>query len=270
LAERIAAGRVDNVIIALPSTAADRIEEISIRLLELPVDVAVAPVSKEVRPVRGTASIELDGRKLPLIHCRPISGWGALAKSGLDRSVAGAALVILSPLLALIALAIKLETRGPVFFRQRRHGVCGRPIVVWKFRTMRVMEDGGVVRQATKNDDRITRVGRFLRRTSLDELPQVINVLEGSMSLVGPRPHAIAHDEHYGALIPTYSRRYIVRPGITGWAQINGLRGETRTTDEMAERIKHDLWYVANWSLALDIKILLQTPIYGLVHKNAY
>ncbi len=271
LATLIANRHVDDVIIALPASAVDRVHEISNRLLELPVDVAIAPAASAASfNTPGVASVQLGGRALPLIHCRPITGWGALAKNGIDRVLAAVALTILSPLLGLIALAIKLESNGPIFFRQRRHGVCGKPIVVWKFRTMRVMEDGAVVRQASRNDDRITCVGRILRRTSLDELPQLINVLEGSMSLVGPRPHAIAHDEHYGALIPTYTRRSIVRPGITGWAQINGLRGETRTTAEMAERVEHDLWYVANWSIALDIKILLHTPIYGLVNKNAY
>ena len=204
------------------------------------------------------------------IHRRPIVGWGAVVKPAFDRALAGLALIVLAPVFAFIALAIKLESKGPVFFRQRRHGMCGQTIVVWKFRTMQVMEDGDVVRQASKADDRVTRVGRVLRRTSLDELPQLINVLNGSMSIVGPRPHAIAHDEHYGALLPTYSRRSIVRPGITGWAQINGLRGETRTPAEMAARVHHDLWYVANWSFWLDLRIILLTPVYGLVHKNAY
>ena len=271
LEKKIAAGTIDNVVIALPIGARDRSRAIADRLLELPVDVAITPaLSSAIPDVRGIATIELSGRSLTLIHCSPITGWGAIAKIGIDRGVAAVALFALSPLLVLIALAIKFESRGPVFFRQRRHGICGRPIVVWKFRTMGVMEDGAVVRQASKNDDRVTRVGRLLRRTSLDELPQLINVLEGSMSLVGPRPHAIAHDEHYGALIPTYTRRSMVRPGITGWAQINGLRGETRTNDDMVARVKHDLWYVSNWSLALDIKIILLTPIFGLINKNAY
>jgi putative colanic acid biosysnthesis UDP-glucose lipid carrier transferase len=135
---------------------------------------------------------------------------------------------------------------------------------------MRVMEDGAVVRQASKDDQRVTKVGRLLRRTSLDELPQLINVLLGNMAIVGPRPHAIAHNEHYGAIIRVYGRRAQVRPGITGWAQVNGYRGETRSPDEMAARIEHDLWYIANWSLWFDIKIILLTPIYGFVHKNAY
>ncbi len=267
----VARGLVDEVVLVLPPMATARTQQICDRFRELPVDV-LAPDHTVLPP--GQAE---DGERIPFagetmtrIHRRPITGWGALAKSVFDRLVAGLALLVLAPVLAAVALAIKLDSKGPVFFRQRRHGMCGQTIVVWKFRTMRVMEDGAVVRQASQSDDRVTRVGRILRRTSLDELPQLLNVLDGSMSIVGPRPHAIAHDEHYGALLPTYARRSIIRPGITGWAQVNGLRGETRTPAEMAARVRHDLWYVANWSFWLDLRIILLTPIYGLVHKNAY
>lgn len=267
----VARGLVDEVILALPSTAPERMQEICNRFRSLPVEVGVtADTCLNGSEVGRGEALNIGGHSLMRIHRRPIAGWGAVTKTALDRTTAAAALLLLSPLLAVIAVAIKIESKGPVFFRQRRHGWCGQMIVVWKFRTMRVMEDGAVVRQASKTDDRVTRIGRLLRRTSLDELPQLINVLEGSMSLVGPRPHAIAHDEHYGALLSTYSRRSIVRPGITGWAQINGLRGETRTTDEMSARVQHDLWYVANWSIWLDMRILLLTPLYGLVHRNAY
>jgi len=169
-----------------------------------------------------------------------------------------------------IALMIKLESKGPIFFVQRRHGFNHEIIPVIKFRTMHVQEDGSDVRQASKADDRITKVGRFLRRTSLDELPQFINVVRGEMSVVGPRPHAIAHNQHYASIINSYSRRHKVKPGITGWAQINGFRGETPDPKLMEKRIDHDLFYIDNWSLWLDIKIILLTPIRGFIHPNAY
>lgn len=271
LAALVAQGLIDEVIIALPRSASDRMQSIADRLRELPVDVRVSSVEGTEFGCSGEASLSTLGPVvLRQIHRRAIRDWDVMLKAGLDRLVALAALVALSPLLAILGAAIRLESRGPVFFRQKRHGVCGETIVVWKFRTMRVMEDGAVVRQASKDDQRVTNVGRFLRRTSLDELPQLINVLLGNMSIVGPRPHAIAHNEHYGAIIRHYGRRAQVRPGITGWAQVNGYRGETRSPDEMAARIEHDLWYIANWSLWFDIKIILLTPIYGFIHKNAY
>jgi len=167
--------------------------------------------------------------------------------------------VAIAPLLAVIALAVKATSPGPVLFRQRRYGLDGREIVVYKFRSMSVLEDGPVVRQATKDDTRVTPLGAFLRRTSLDELPQFINVLQGRMSIVGPRPHAIAHNEMYRKLIKSYMIRHKVRPGITGWAQVNGLRGETETVEKMRARIAYDLDYLRNWSLALDLRIIWKT-----------
>ncbi|HEX4893879.1 MAG TPA: undecaprenyl-phosphate glucose phosphotransferase [Hyphomicrobiaceae bacterium] len=271
LAELVARGLVDEVIIALPRSAADRMQAIADRLRELPVDVHISSADAVEIAASGKQSPSPVGSAvLKQIHRRAIRDWDVLLKSGLDRLMALSALIALAPLFAIVGAAIRLESKGPVFFRQKRHGVCGETIVVWKFRTMRVMEDGAVVRQASKDDQRVTRVGRFLRRTSLDELPQLINVLIGEMSIVGPRPHAIAHNEHYGAIIRNYGRRAQVRPGITGWAQVNGFRGETRSPDEMAARVEHDLWYIANWSLWLDMKIIILTPIYGFVHKNAY
>lgn len=180
------------------------------------------------------------------------------AKIWLDRSAAVVAILLLAPLLIIIAAAIKLEG-GRVLFRQRRTGLGGRPFHILKFRTMHSLEDGPEVRQATRDDARVTRVGRFLRRTSLDELPQLFNVVKGEMSLVGPRPHALAHDTYYAARIARYADRHSVRPGLTGWAQVNGSRGETPTIGDMSRRVEHDLWYIANWSLLLDAKILLRT-----------
>jgi putative colanic acid biosynthesis UDP-glucose lipid carrier transferase len=194
----------------------------------------------------------------------------AAGKRALDIAVAIPALILCLPLFALIALAIAMDSRGPVLFGQQRLGWGGKPFTIFKFRTMRVLEDGAHVIQACKDDVRITRIGGFLRSTSLDELPQLLNVLLGSMSLVGPRPHAVAHDKLYAALIPDYTQRQCVKPGITGWAQVNGARGATPTTEDMRARVDLDIWYVNNASLALDLKILLRTPLEVLRQRNAY
>lgn len=188
----------------------------------------------------------------------------------MDVVLASIFLVLLSPLMVAIAIAIKLTSPGPVFFRQRRYGLDGREIRVWKFRTMTVCEDGQQVTQARRGDPRVTRIGAFLRRTSLDELPQLFNVLKGDMSLVGPRPHATAHNEEYRRLIDGYMLRHKVRPGMTGLAQVHGCRGETETVDKMAKRVEWDLPYIREWSLWMDIKILLQTFWVVLRGQNAY
>ncbi len=177
--------------------------------------------------------------------------------------------LILGPML-IISLAIKISSPGPVLFKQRRYGMDGKEIRVWKFRTMRTLDDGEHITQAGKNDDRVTRLGRFLRRTSLDELPQFINVLMGEMSIVGPRPHAVAHNEAYRTQIKRYMLRHSVKPGITGWAQINGWRGETETLDKMEKRIEYDLWYIRHWSFWLDVKIVLLTVFKGFFSDKAY
>jgi putative colanic acid biosynthesis UDP-glucose lipid carrier transferase len=204
------------------------------------------------------------------IKRKPLADWGRILKAALDYGLGGLLLVLALPLFALIAIAIKLDSRGPVFFRQRRRGLNHRLIEVFKFRSMKVLEEGAEVKQATKGDPRVTRVGRLLRATSLDELPQLINVVRGEMSLVGPRPHALVHDEFYGELLESYANRHQVKPGMTGWAQINGFRGETETHDKMRLRVEHDLHYIDNWSFVLDLKILVLTPFYGLLGKNAY
>ena len=192
------------------------------------------------------------------------------AKRVLDLTVAATLLVFLAPLMALIALLIRLDSRGPAFFRQNRTGLRGRPFAIIKFRSMAVLENGETIVQAMKDDSRTTRIGRILRKTSLDELPQLFNVLMGEMSLVGPRPHAIAHDRHYGALIDNYALRQRVKPGITGWAQVNGARGATPTLELMQERIRYDGWYAQRVSVALDLRILLATPFAILGQRNAY
>jgi len=200
----------------------------------------------------------------------PFMGVNSTIKRASDILLAGVILVLLSPLMLAIALAVKLSSPGPVIFRQRRYGLYGEDIVVYKFRSMTVMENDGNVVQARRNDQRVTRIGRILRRTSLDELPQFINVLQGRMSIVGPRPHAVAHNEQYRKLIKGYMLRHKVKPGITGWAQVNGLRGETATLDKMQARIQYDLDYLRNWSLWLDLWIVIRTVMVVLKRENAF
>jgi putative colanic acid biosynthesis UDP-glucose lipid carrier transferase len=181
------------------------------------------------------------------------------AKRGFDLTLALVGLFLLAPLLLVIALAIRAETRGPALFRQSRGGIGGRPFRILKFRTMTVVEDGAEVRQAQRDDKRVTRLGAILRRTSLDELPQLLNVLTGDMSFVGPRPHALAHDQQYARQLAGYTGRHRVKPGITGWAQVQGARGETPHLSDMRRRVELDLWYVEHWSMLLDLKILFRT-----------
>jgi exopolysaccharide biosynthesis polyprenyl glycosylphosphotransferase len=192
-----------------------------------------------------------------------------MAKRVFDVLAASAILVASLPLLLVVALAVRLETRGPVLFLQRRYGFNQQPFRIVKFRTMTTTDDGEVVTQARRNDPRITRVGAVLRRYNLDELPQLLNVIAGQMSLVGPRPHALAHDREYQLKIALYARRHNVRPGITGWAQVNGLRGETDTDDKMERRVAFDHWYIDNWSFWLDLGILLRTVFSPKAFRNA-
>lgn len=191
-------------------------------------------------------------------------------KRSTDIILAGLVLAFLSPVMSLIALGVKLSSPGPVFFKQSRYGLNGQHIIVYKFRSMTVMEDGHTVLQAKRNDSRVTKFGAFLRRTSLDELPQFINVLQGRMSIVGPRPHAVAHNEHYRKLISGYMLRHKVKPGITGWAQIHGLRGETDTLDKMKKRVEYDLQYLKIWSLGLDLRIILRTTLVFFQNRNVF
>jgi len=200
----------------------------------------------------------------------PFMGFNSVLKRGSDIVISLFALILLAPLMLVIALAVRLSSPGPVIFKQRRYGLYGEEIYVYKFRSMTVTDDGPVVVQARKDDQRVTKVGGFLRRTSLDELPQFINALQGRMSIVGPRPHAVAHNEQYRKLIKGYMLRHKVRPGITGWAQVNGLRGETATLDKMEARIQYDLDYLRNWSLWLDLWIILKTVKVVFTRENAH
>jgi undecaprenyl-phosphate galactose phosphotransferase/putative colanic acid biosynthesis UDP-glucose lipid carrier transferase len=194
----------------------------------------------------------------------PLTATEQACKRALDLLLASAALIVLAPMMLIVAAWIKMETRGPAFFMQRRSGFGGRTFKIYKFRTMSVVEDGPIIRQATKNDPRLTRCGRLLRRTNIDELPQLFNVIAGDMSLVGPRPHPLALNSEYENIIGNYAFRHHVKPGLTGWAQVNGLRGETQTVDLMARRVEFDLWYINNWSFWLDFRILLRTLVLGL------
>ena len=212
----------------------------------------------------------LDGLPIVALLVSPFEGVNGLIKRASDIALASLILLLILPILAVVALAVKLTSPGPVIFKQLRHGLDGEKITVYKFRSMTTTDNGPVVKQATRGDARITPVGAFLRKTSLDELPQFINVLQGRMSIVGPRPHALAHNEHYRQLIRAYMVRHKVRPGITGWAQVNGLRGETDTTEKMAERVAYDLAYLRNWSLGLDLRIIARTIRLTIFDRNAY
>ncbi len=204
------------------------------------------------------------------IHDRPFNDIDGWAKRAEDIILASLILLIISIPMLIIAVLIKLTSKGPAIFKQRRYGISGNGINIYKFRSMSVTEDGDVIKQAEKNDSRITPLGKFLRKTSMDELPQFINVLQGKMSIVGPRPHAVAHNEQYRKEIFGYMLRHTIRPGITGWAQVNGWRGETDTLDKMENRVDYDLWYINNWSIMLDLKIIALTIINGFVGENAY
>lgn len=213
---------------------------------------------------------DLGGMPVVGICETPFTGTNELAKRLSDLVLASLILVLIAPLLLAIAVAIRLDSPGPVIFRQRRNGLDGEEIVVYKFRSMTTQDNGASVVQATRGDPRVTRLGAFLRRTSLDELPQFINVLQGRMSIVGPRPHAVAHNTMYRELIRAYMVRHKVRPGITGWAQVNGLRGETETVEKMRARVEYDLEYLRNWSLGLDLQIIVRTIRLVLFDRQAY
>jgi putative colanic acid biosynthesis UDP-glucose lipid carrier transferase len=262
--------RIDEVIVAV-SGQDDAVADAVVRKLgTIPTNVRLCPEvpSMAIAPREATL---LFGQPALTVYHRPLPGWSRVAKRVEDVVLSAVALVLLAPLLAAVALLVKLDSPGPVLFQQKRLGFNNNVITVLKFRTMRHRpEPEGDVPQAQRRDPRVTRVGAILRRTSLDELPQLLNVLRGEMSLVGPRPHALAHNDQYAALIDEYLGRHRVQPGITGWAQVNGLRGETATLDKMQRRVEHDLVYIDGWSLLLDLKILALTVITSVFDRNAY
>jgi putative colanic acid biosynthesis UDP-glucose lipid carrier transferase len=262
-------GMVDDIIVCPQGDDTDRaLANLLDQLRQLPVHVSLGP-----HPlwVDRTGRIDAIGL-VPTynVQRRPISGWDTFTKMVEDRVLSFLMIVALSPVMLACAIAVKIDSRGPVFFVQRRQGMAGDIFPIIKFRSMRVMEDGEDVKQATKDDDRITRVGAFLRRTSLDELPQLFNVLRGQMSLVGPRPHALKHDAYYSKLIKDYAARHRVKPGMTGWAQVKGFRGETNEPAKMEARLQYDLAYIENWSLWFDLRILVLTVKAVLKPENAY
>ncbi|WP_280287805.1 undecaprenyl-phosphate glucose phosphotransferase [Pseudomonas sp. BN417] len=269
LRDLIVTHHISRLYIALPLTAAKKIEELYFELLDANTDVVWLPDLHSIMPLNHSVG-DIEG--MPAIHLNkcPLSAYpsAALSKALMDRAVALLALIAISPVLLATVIAVKCSSPGPVLFKQDRHGWNGTIIKVWKFRSMRLHDDPRVT-QARRDDPRITRVGRFIRRTSIDELPQLFNVLLGQMSLVGPRPHAVAHNDYYTGKIAAYMARHRIKPGMTGLAQINGCRGETQTIDKMQKRVELDLAYINNWSLWLDIKILFQTP-FALFSRDIY
>jgi Undecaprenyl-phosphate glucose phosphotransferase len=236
---------------------------------DLPVDVHVVPVGSI--DLMAVSRITQFGDMVTMrIFQSPLTPLNRAIKRAFDVVAAIAGLILASPLFLIVPLAIKLDSRGPVVFRQTRHGYNNEPIRVLKFRSMTVMEEGDNFKPVVRGDRRVTRLGRVLRHTNLDELPQLFNVLVGDMSIVGPRPHATSQNEAFGKLISSFSRRHNVKPGITGWAQVNGYRGDTDTLDKMQRRVEHDLYYIDNWSLLLDLKIIVMTFFSTKVYWNAY
>lgn len=262
---------VDQIWVALPTAEANKIESILNNLSGQACDIRLIPDIFGLHLINHSIS-EVAGIPLVNLSVSPLEGANRVIKAVEDKVLATLALIIASPLMLCITALIKLDSKGPVIFKQRRYGLNNEIIEVWKFRTMTVCEDDdSAIAQATRNDARITRLGAILRKTSLDELPQLINVvLHGTMSLVGPRPHAIAHNEYYKNEIPRYMKRHIVKPGITGLAQVNGYRGEIDTPDKMTKRVEYDLKYIEQWSIWLDVKIIILTLVRGFINKNAY
>jgi Undecaprenyl-phosphate glucose phosphotransferase len=264
---------LDLIIVAIPLSAETRMLHILKRLWELPVDIRISGAAGKLKLSRGAYTYL---GNLPLLSAfeRPLSGWDAIFKSVVDRVIAVCAIIGLAPVMLAVACAVKYESKGPVIFRQKRFGFNNQLVEVFKFRSMYTdMSDAAAAKLVTKDDPRVTRVGRFIRKTSLDELPQLFNVLLGTLSLVGPRPHATqakAAGSLYDEVVDGYFARHKVKPGITGWAQINGWRGETDTREKIEQRVKHDLDYIDRWSIAFDLYILAKTPLALMKSENAY
>jgi Undecaprenyl-phosphate glucose phosphotransferase len=265
--------RIDVVIVALPVAAENRLSQIVKRLSVLPADIKLPARATSIRFSPKTYS-HIGSLAMIDLYDKPIANWGTVIKWIFDKTIAGLALLLLAPVMAAVALAIRIDSRGPVLFKQKRYGFNNELIEVYKFRSMYTDRcDAAAAKLVTKDDPRVTKVGRIIRKTSLDELPQLFNVLEGSLSLVGPRPHAVsakADNRLYDQVVDGYFARHKVKPGITGWAQINGWRGETDTEEKILKRVEHDLYYIENWSVLLDLYILLMTPVSLLKTENAY
>ena len=261
--------RADDIVILISQQEIPSALALASALSDLPVDVHVVPVGS--LDLMAVSRITQFGNMVTLrILQSPLTPFNRAVKRGFDVAAAVVGLILLSPFLAIVSLAIKLDSRGPVLFRQTRHGYNNEPIGVLKFRSMIVMEDGDNFTPVTRHDPRVTRLGRFLRHTNIDELPQLLNVLAGDMSIVGPRPHATAQNDTFAELISSFSRRHNVKPGITGWAQVNGYRGDTDTLEKMQRRVEHDLYYIDHWSFLFDLWIILLTVFSREAYVNAY
>jgi Undecaprenyl-phosphate glucose phosphotransferase len=259
----------DAIFLVMPWSATDAISRCAESFLTLPVEIHLGPE----RVLDRFENIQLSkfGPMASLQLTRmPLSRLERFEKRAFDLVVAGAALLLLTPVLVLVAIMVKLDSAGPVLFLQHRYGFNQKPFRIIKFRTMRTLDDGVIIPQAKRDDPRVTKVGYWLRRWNIDEIPQLFNVLKGDMSLVGPRPHALSHNHEYEQRISLYARRHNVKPGITGWAQINGFRGETDSDHKMQRRVEYDLYYIDNWSLWLDLQILIRTLISPSSYRNAY
>ncbi len=260
---------IDDIIIASDELQSDSLRRLVRRLSTLPVSIALCPSANWMSHEGGELGF-FAGSPILNLYRRPLEGWGGIIKMLEDRILGLILLILASPILVLVTIAVKLQGKGPILFAQQRHGFNHEVFKIYKFRSMTVAEDGDKVVQAQKGDARITPIGAFLRRYSLDELPQLINVVKGNMSLVGPRPHALAHNHQYARTVENYSGRHKVKPGITGWAQVNGYRGETSENEMMEDRVKYDLEYIDNWSIIFDAKILVMTVMAVLFPKNAH
>jgi putative colanic acid biosynthesis UDP-glucose lipid carrier transferase len=269
LADFVRDHAVDTIYIALPMSNAPRIDELLRELRDTTASIYFVPNVFAFDLIQSRC-IEINGMAAISICDTPFHGMNAVHKRLLDLALASVALLLTWPLMLLLAIVVRLSSPGPIIFKQRRHGLHGEEIVVYKYRTMTVCEDAERVAQAVRDDKRITSVGRVLRRASLDELPQIFNVLRGTMSFVGPRPHALTHNEQYRRVISGYMIRHKIRPGITGWAQINGYRGETDTLEKMRRRVACDIEYLKNWSIWLDVKIVVRTILMVFDDRNAY
>ena len=265
--------RIDVLLVTLPLTAEERLLQILKRLWVLPVDIRLSAYSQKLR-YRPRAYSYIGNVPFLDVFDKPLGDWAGILKTAEDKLIATAALLLLAPVMVLVGLAVKLESAGPVFFKQKRYGFNNELIEVFKFRSMyHEMRDADAEKLVTKDDPRVSRVGRIIRRTSLDELPQLFNVLRGDLSLVGPRPHptkAKAAGSFYDDVVDGYFARHRVKPGITGWAQVNGWRGETDTAEKLQRRVEHDLYYIENWSLAFDLYILWRTPLSLFSTEGAY
>ncbi|HBR4200367.1 TPA: undecaprenyl-phosphate glucose phosphotransferase [Klebsiella pneumoniae] len=269
LVEDARSGKIDRIYIAMSMKDETRLRDIISQLTDTTCSVLLIPDVFTFNILQSRTE-EIIGVPVVPLFDTPLNGINMVFKRIEDVVVSSIILLLISPVLCTIAVIVKVTSPGPVIFRQIRYGMDGKPIRVWKFRSMTVMENDTKVIQATKNDVRVTKVGKFLRRTSLDELPQFFNVLFGQMSVVGPRPHAVSHNEQYRSLIQGYMLRHKVKPGITGLAQINGWRGETDTLEKMEKRIEYDLMYIRSWSVWLDLKIIFLTVFKGFINKSAY